>query len=93
MIASFANKKLEDFYYDGKTKGLNAEHLKKLEMILEMLEQASNVEKDMNFPGSKLHKLEPKKNNRWAVSVSGNWRLTFVFKNGNIFDVDYLDYH
>jgi plasmid maintenance system killer protein len=32
---------------------------------------------DINFPGSKLHRLEPKKNNIWAVKVSGAWRITF----------------
>ena len=28
-----------------------------------------------------------------AVSVSGNWRVTFRFEDGNAVDVDYLDYH
>jgi toxin HigB-1 len=29
----------------------------------------------------------------WAVSVSGNWRATFRFDNGDAVDVDYIDYH
>ena len=29
----------------------------------------------------------------WSVRVSGNWRIVFRFKNGDAFDVDYLDYH
>jgi toxin HigB-1 len=29
----------------------------------------------------------------WAVSVSGNWRVTFRFNNGHAVDVDYMDYH
>jgi proteic killer suppression protein len=29
----------------------------------------------------------------WAVSVSGNWRVTFRFDNGHAADVDYMDYH
>jgi proteic killer suppression protein len=29
----------------------------------------------------------------WAVSVSGNWRVTFRFDNGHAVDVDYMDYH
>ena len=93
MIKSFSNRKLEDLFFDGETKGLNTDHVKKIDKILDLLNQATKVEKDMNFPGSKLHKLEPKKDNRWAVSVSGNWRITFVFKSGNAFEVDYVDYH
>ena len=29
----------------------------------------------------------------YAVSVSGNWRITFRFVGKDVFDVDYLDYH
>ncbi|SEQ46475.1 RelE-like toxin of type II toxin-antitoxin system HigB [Ectothiorhodospira magna] len=29
----------------------------------------------------------------WSVSVSGNWRLTFKFDNGDAILVDYQDYH
>ncbi len=29
----------------------------------------------------------------WAVSVSGNWRVTFRFEDGSAVDVDYVDYH
>jgi len=47
----------------------------------------------MNFPGSRLHKLEPKKENIWSVRVSGNWRIIFKFIDGDAYVVDYLDYH
>ena len=93
MIKSFSNHELEDFYYDGLKKKINPNHIKKLELILERLNQSSDVEKDMNYPGSNLHKLEPKKDNRWSVSVNGNWRVTFVFKDGDAYEVNYCDYH
>ena len=48
---------------------------------------------DMNFPGSGLHLLEPKRKSIWAVKVSGNWRITFGFKEGDAYNVDYVDYH
>ena len=48
---------------------------------------------DMNFPGSGLHKLEPRQENRWAVKISGNWRITFKFTERDAFEVDYTDYH
>lgn len=28
-----------------------------------------------------------------AVKVSGNWRITFLLKEGNAYEVDYEDYH
>ncbi len=92
MIKDFLNKRLEDFYYDDVKKGLPAGHLKKIDRILVRLDNAEKIE-DMNYSGAKLHKLVPKKNNRWAVYVCGNYRITFTFKDGNASKIDYLDYH
>jgi proteic killer suppression protein len=92
MIKSFLNNRLEDLFYDGQSKGLNRDHLKKLERILDRLDESEDIS-DMRYPGSELHKLEPKKDNRWAVSVNGNWRVTFIFKEENAYEVDYCDYH
>jgi proteic killer suppression protein len=30
---------------------------------------------------------------RWSIWVSGNWRLTFEFRDGNAYILDYEDYH
>lgn len=48
---------------------------------------------DMNFPGSRLHLLKGDLAGLWSVTVSGNWRLTFRFHDGNAYIVDYQDYH
>ena len=92
MIKSFSHKGLEDFFYDGTKKGIQAKHAAKLSMILDLLDAAANIS-DMGFPGSGLHLLEPKKNKIWAVKISGNWRVTFRFEEGDAYIVDYLDYH
>ena len=57
-----------------------------------MLDAASVID-DMNFPGSALHPLKGRLKGHWAVKISGNWRLTFRFRNGDAFDVNYVDYH
>jgi proteic killer suppression protein len=48
---------------------------------------------DMNLPGYKLHMLSGKEADTWSVWVSGNWRITFQFKNEDAYVVDYRDYH
>ena len=47
----------------------------------------------MNFAGSGLHRLKGKLKDIWSVKVSGNWRLTFRFEDGNAYVVNYQDYH
>jgi len=47
----------------------------------------------MNLPGFRLHHLKGSMQGQYAVSVSGNWRVTFRFEDGDALDVDYLDYH
>ena len=92
MIKYFVHKGLEDFFYDGTHKGIQAKHALKLEVLLDRLDAANEI-KDMNYPGSDLHLLLPKKKGHWAIKVSGNWRLTFEFKDGDAFNVDIEDYH
>lgn len=92
MIKTFKHKGLEMFFYDGIAKGVQTKHAAKLEAILDLLDAANTVSV-MRFPGSRLHLLLPKKDQRWAVRVSGNWRVTFVFHDGDAYEVDYCDYH
>ena len=92
MIKSFKHKGLEKLFYDGSTKGIQPKHKTKLEDILDLLDAMIQIQ-DMNFPGSRLHKLEPKKENIWSVTVSGNWRVTFKFIDGDAYEVIYTDYH
>jgi toxin HigB-1 len=61
-------------------------------MQLSALDTAQTIQ-DMDIPGFRLHPLKGKLKGRWAVSVSGNWRLTFEFKNGDVHLLDYEDYH
>jgi proteic killer suppression protein len=47
----------------------------------------------MRLPGFRLHALAGDRRGHWAVSVSGNWRVTFCFIAGEAAEVDYVDYH
>jgi proteic killer suppression protein len=83
---------LEDFFYDETRKGIRAIHAQKLSDILDRLDAAEDI-RDMKFPGSDLYQLKGKMKGRWAVEVSGNWRIIFRFEEGNTYDADYIHYH
>ena len=92
MIKSFRHKGLQKFFFDGTKKGIQPKHAEKLADILDLLEAASEIQ-DMNFPESDLHPLKGDLRGFWSVKVSGNWRIIFRFENGDVLDVDYVDYH
>lgn len=93
MIKNFISKKLENMFFDNSKKGINPEHLKKIKLILTILETAWKLEHISNIPGLKLHPLKGDFKEFWAVTVQANYRIIFKFKNGNVYDVDYIDYH
>jgi proteic killer suppression protein len=64
----------------------------RLRMLLAALDTAQSIQ-DMNVPGFKLHPLKGRLKGRWAISVSGNWRLTFEFREGDVHLLDYEDCH
>ncbi len=92
MIKSFRHKGLKKFFEDGIKKGIQTKHAEKLSDILDRLDAANEI-RDMKYPGSNLHLLEPQNESRWAVKVSANWRITFRFEKGDVYEVDYEDYH
>ena len=92
MTLSFRHKGLRRLFETGNTSGVQAAHARRLRMQLAALDTASTVD-DMDIPGFRLHPLKGDMQGRWAITVSGNWRVTFEFRDGNAHVLDYEDYH
>lgn len=92
MIISFRNRDVQRFWQKGISRGLNPKHVRKIERILTLLEDAVAPE-DLNQPGLDFHKLSGEVPPRWSVHVNGNWCVTFSFNGKDITLVDYEDYH
>jgi proteic killer suppression protein len=92
VIKNFKHKGLKQLFETGKSAGVPPEQVKRLRQILALLETAETIE-DMALPGLGLHELKGDRKRTWAVKVSKNWRITFKFQNGHVFDLDYEDYH
>ena len=92
MILSFRHRGLKALYEDRTSRRVAPAHVEKLRDILATLDLSRGPE-GMNMPGYRLHELKGVLKGHWAVSVSGNWRVTFRFEDGMAVDVDYVDYH
>ena len=83
---------LKRLYDNDDPRGVIREHTEKLRDILARLDAASAVV-DMDFPGFRLHPLKGELKGFWAVPVRANWRVIFRFAEGDVLDLDYVDYH
>ena len=92
MIASFKHRGLKALYEGTTTRWVAPEHIRKLIDILGLLDR-SRSPRDVDLPGLRFHPLKGEMKGHYAVAASGNWRVTFRFEDGDVVDVDYVDYH
>ena len=92
MIRSFRHRGLKTLYQGRRLAKMAPGHVAKLERILTALDRSGGPG-EMDFPGFRLHPLKGRLKGRYAVSVTGNWRVTFGFEDGDAVEVDYLDDH
>lgn len=92
MIQTFQNKALEKLLKENISKGIPKELEKKIRIRLEVIDSALIID-DIRLPGYDLHELRGDRKETWSIKISGNWRITFRFEDGEAYDVDFEDYH
>jgi proteic killer suppression protein len=92
MIQSFRHKGLRRFFESGSVAGIQPHHANRLRMQLAAIDTAQSIN-DMRIPGFRLHPLKGPARGRWSIFVNGNWRLTFEWRDGQAYFLDYEDYH
>jgi proteic killer suppression protein len=92
MIRTFRHRGLERFFRKGDHRGIIAKTEARTERILDRLDTIVKPE-DMNIPGFKFHQLRGERKGVYAVTVTGNWRITYRFDGKDAIDVDLEDYH
>lgn len=89
---SIRHKGLRRLFESGSAAGVIPAHVTRLRMQLAALDSAQVIE-DVDLPGFRLHPLKGAQRGRWSITVNGNWRLTFEFRDGNAYVLDNEDYH
>jgi proteic killer suppression protein len=92
MIKTFRHKGLRQLFETGKARNVAVDLSRRLIRQLDLLNRATGPG-DMNLPGNRLHELKGDRKGTWSVTVSGNWRITFTFRDVDAYDVDLEDYH
>jgi proteic killer suppression protein len=92
MIVSIRHKGLLLYYEQGNGSKLQTAYLGKIARVFDQLEALTSAD-DIRQMGSGIHKLTGDLSEFWSIKVSPNYRIIFRFENGDVFDVDFLDYH
>ena len=92
MIKSFLHQGLERFFRRGDTKAIQAQFAGRIGRILDLLDAATAADQ-LQILGMYLHPLKGERKGQWAMTVSGNWRITFKFDGEDVVIVNLEDYH
>ena len=92
MITSFKHKGLGLYFTKGSYKGIPAQYGSRIERMLDRLDASKKAE-DMDLPGYKFHALKGDRKSEFAVSVTGNLRITYQFIGEDALNVNLEDYH
>lgn len=93
MIKSFADKETEKLFQRESSRKLPADIQRKARMKLEILEGAEALEDLKVPPGNRLEKLTGNRQGQHSIRINDQWRICFVWKEGNAYDVEIVDYH
>jgi proteic killer suppression protein len=93
IIWSVKHRGLLRLIEDDDSRELRPELVKRLRNILAVLIVAADMDAVSGPPGWRVHQLRGNRAGTWSISVSGNWRITFDIKKGEICNLNLEDYH
>ena len=92
MIRSFRHRGLKRFYERDDRSLVRSDLHDRVEVMLAQLDVAGSPEA-MRLPQYRLHARKGKLKGYWSVTVRANWRIIFRFEDGDVHDVELIDYH
>ena len=93
MIENFADKKTKEIWEGNRVRSLPLSIQKKGRLKLRMLNNAQNIADLRIPPGNKLEKLSGNLKGNYSIRINEQWRIIFIWENGNARSVQICDYH
>lgn len=93
MIRSFASKEAQRIWNGERSRKLPHDIQARARDKLVLLDAAETIEDLRNPPSNRLHDLKDDRAGQHSISINMQWRICFVWKDGDAYDVEITDYH
>ncbi|MCK5400299.1 MAG: type II toxin-antitoxin system RelE/ParE family toxin [Flavobacteriaceae bacterium] len=93
MVKSFGNKETKKVWDGLRSKKLPNDIQDIARRKLRMLNNSQDI-KDLRIPPSnRLEKLGGSLKKYHSIRINKQWRIIFIWNNGNAFETEIIDYH
>ena len=93
MIKSFADRDTERLFRRERVKRLGADIQGVALRKLRILDAATRLDDLRIPPANRLEKLKGDRAGQHSIRINRQWRVCFVWKDGDAHDVEIVDYH
>jgi proteic killer suppression protein len=93
MIKSFKDKEAESLFIREPSKKLSPEMQRIGLRKLRMLNRAQTLDDLRIPPGNRLEALKGDRLGQYSIRINDRWRICFVWEQGDVYEVEIVDYH
>ncbi len=93
MIRSFRDRCTVGLFEGHFVKGIDSRIVRPAQRKLRMIHAAQGLAELAAVPGNRLEALQRDRKGQHSIRVNDQWRLCFVWRDGDAYEVEFTDYH
>lgn len=93
MIKSFADKRTAAIFAGHTVRGLPLQLQQRARAKLLAIDAANRLNDLLIPPGNRLEALRADRRGQYSIRINDRWRICFVWRNGESWEVEIVDYH
>jgi len=93
MIRSFRDRKTEEVFRRERVRALHPDVQRLAQRKLVILDAAESLQDLRLPPGNRLERLSGDRAGQYSIRVNDQWRICFRCRDGDVLDVEIVDYH
>ena len=93
MIKSFKDSETEKIYIRERSRKIPPDNQQVALRKLRMVNNAKTINDLRIPPANRLEKLTGNRLGQYSIRINDQWRVCFIWKDGDAIDVEITDYH